>query len=196
MNTEMEIWKDVVGYEGLYQISSIGNVKSMSRIKMNRGIYPVIYKENILKFIFCGGLYHTVRLYKDGKWKAIKVHRLVATHFIDNPLNLPYVNHIDNIGSNNYYKNLEWADNRSNQTHRRILENSSSSKYTGVSWNKKAKKWEAYYTENTIKHRIGSFTNEDDAYKAYLKALSDNGLKNHYEISIPEANEQVEINYN
>jgi hypothetical protein len=91
----MEVWKDVVGYEGLYQVSNLGRVKSVERYKDNNGTKQLV-KERILKQ---GenkkGGYLKVDLWKNNKSKTLYVHRLVAIAFIDNPTNKPTVNHID-----------------------------------------------------------------------------------------------------
>lgn len=170
LDFKIEVWRDIEGFGGRYRISSYGNVKSFT--KKSNG--------KILKFINCVRSYNVVGLYQTNKIKFYKVHRLVAQAFIPNPNNLPMVNHRDNIGSNNYFENLEWSDNRSNQTHRRLLENTSSSKYTGVSWDKRAGRWESYFTVDKKKKHLGYFQNELDAHNRYLLALRENGLINQY----------------
>lgn len=95
----IEIFKDIEGYSGLYQISNIGNVKSLK-----------FGKERILKPVKDGKKYLCVNLCKQGKQKMCKVHRLVAETFIDNPNNLPQVNHKDEDKTNNASSNLEWCD--------------------------------------------------------------------------------------
>ena len=87
-----EIWKDVPGFEGLYQVSSLGNVKSLGNDK-NR-------KDKLLKPGNDRG-YKFVILSKDGTKRRLQVHRLVASAFIDNPNNLPVVNHKDEKKENN-----------------------------------------------------------------------------------------------
>lgn len=102
----MEYWKDVVGYEGLYQVSDEGNVRSLN--------FNHTGMAKILKPLKGTGDYLRVRLYKDGKGKTMKVHRLVAQAFIPNPNNLETVNHRDEVKTNNSASNLEWmsvADN-------------------------------------------------------------------------------------
>ena len=109
-----EIWKDVKGYEGLYQVSNLGRVKSIKRkvniySKKNKNYYKRTIKQKILNY---GGNtigYVNVPLSKDGCTKPIYVHRLVAEAFIPNPNNYPCVNHIDENKENNKVDNLEWC---------------------------------------------------------------------------------------
>ena len=108
-----EVWKDIKGYEGLYKVSTYGRVKSLSR--SGNG-----YKEKILKGYNTGKdrKYVCVKLYdKFGNKKNYKIHRLVAEAFLDNPNNLPQVNHIDGDTFNNNINNLEWCTNEENQKH-------------------------------------------------------------------------------
>ena len=103
----MEIWKDIKGYEGLYQISNYGNVKSLERIvKRGRNYKPVC--ERILK-TGTNKNYTYAILSKFGKCKTAWVHRLVAEAFIPNPDNLPCINHKDENPKNNNADNLEWC---------------------------------------------------------------------------------------
>lgn len=114
-----EIWKDISGYEGLYQVSNLGRVKSLSR-KTKAGIKNndwVIRKDKILKVRKETKGYLNVALYKNNIPKSKKIHRLVAEAFIDNVLNKPQINHIDGNKTNNRVENLEWCDNSENQLH-------------------------------------------------------------------------------
>ena len=112
-----EIWRDIYGYEGLYQASNLGNVKSLNRIITFITGRKVLYKTKIKvqRYDFWG--YKTVSLCRDGEKKLHKVHRLVAKAFILNPNNLPYVNHKDLIKDNNNILNLEWITNEDNIRH-------------------------------------------------------------------------------
>ena len=104
----MEEWRDIIEYEGLYQISNKGRVKSLGNNK-NR-------KEKILSLKPING-YIRVFLYKNGKPKPYSVHRLVAIAFIPNPNNYPEVNHIDEDKTNNIVENLEWCDKKYNMNY-------------------------------------------------------------------------------
>ena len=111
-----EIWKDIKDYEGLYQVSNYGRVKSMERTvkgpKGNKKIKSRIMQEYKNKFG-----YSIISLSKSGKTKNFQIHRLVAQAFIPNPLELPQVNHIDGNKDNNSVNNLEWITNRDNVIH-------------------------------------------------------------------------------
>ena len=90
----IEEWREIEGYEGLYQVSNLGRVKSLSRIAIDRRGIPHYVNERILKQTFDKDGYCLVGLHKDGKIKSGKVHRLVASAFVDNPHNLPKINRI------------------------------------------------------------------------------------------------------
>lgn len=123
---EQEIWKDVVGYEGLYQVSNLGRVKSVARIIYKDCTnHPTIKsdfskwhrKEVIMVQWKNHNGYYTVSLTKDHKKKTRPVHQLVAKAFIPNPLGKEMINHIDCNTLNNNVNNLEWATNSENQLH-------------------------------------------------------------------------------
>ena len=98
---KIEVWKDVFGYEGLYQVSNLGRVKSLK-----------YGKERILKPLKDGGGYIFVHLCKNGERKMYKIHRLVAFTFLTNPQNLSDVNHKDEDKTNNSVQNLEFCDKK------------------------------------------------------------------------------------
>lgn len=112
-----EIWKDIEGYEGYYQISNLGRVKSLNRICKHPSGVTRRVNERIMKFDINKLGYLRVHLAKDGTDKKISVHRLVAQAFIPNPDNYPIVNHKDENPSNNNIKNLEWCDIKYNNTY-------------------------------------------------------------------------------
>lgn len=102
----IEIFKDIAGYEGLYQVSNLGRVKSLN--------YNHTNKERILSPANLRG-YYRVTLQKDGNRKTYFVHRLVAHAFLENPDNLSQINHIDQNKQNNKVDNLEWCTGRYNK---------------------------------------------------------------------------------
>lgn len=108
----MEVWKDIPGYEGLYQVSTWGNVRSLIRVTKKR-----IYIGKVLKQQTAKNGYKRLTLYKDGKERTVTVHRLVALTFIPNPGNLPTINHKDECKANNNVFNLEWASVGYNNTY-------------------------------------------------------------------------------
>ena len=101
-----EEWRDIKGYEGKYQVSNLGRVKSLN--------YNRTGKENILSSTPDKGGYLIVNLYKKGKRRGFSVHKLVALHFIPNLNNFSEVNHKDENKSNNCVENLEWCDRKYN----------------------------------------------------------------------------------
>jgi hypothetical protein len=114
-----EVWKDIEGYEGLYQVSNLGRIKSLSRNVYWGKTYASFRfeEEKILNYIYSKNGYLRCQLAKDGKKHNYLVHRLVAMAFISNPDNKPEVNHIDGNKRNNYVTNLEWVTPSENQKH-------------------------------------------------------------------------------
>ena len=117
MTEEKEIWQDIAGYEGLYKVSNLGRVKSLN--------YRRTGKEHLLNKTLSKG-YWRVLLSKNCISKKFSVHRLVSQAFIENPENLPQVNHIDENKLNNRVENLEWCsaeyNNKYGTRNERVLE--------------------------------------------------------------------------
>ena len=107
-----EEWRPVVGFEGYYEVSNLGRVKTVARRMSNRGVPEKIRSQTELKG------YHCVGLIKDGTHKTVKVHRIVAEAFIGSPPTPQHqVNHIDGDKGNNIVSNLEWATPQENTLH-------------------------------------------------------------------------------
>lgn len=112
-----EIWKDVVGYEGYYQVSSYGNVRSVDRIIKQSDGKSQFWPSHVLTKRLSMFGYEVVTLSKMSTHKNAVVHRLVAEAFIPNPNNLRDVNHIDFNRENNCVSNLEWLSHKDNIQH-------------------------------------------------------------------------------
>ena len=108
-----EIWKDIPNYEGLYQASNLGRIKSLERIDTNNHII----KERVLKQKINKSGYLYVMLYKNHNRKTLRVHKLVAQTFIPNPNNYLQINHKDENKHNNCIDNLEWCTPSYNQNY-------------------------------------------------------------------------------
>jgi hypothetical protein len=151
----MEIYKDVISYEGIYKVSNLGNVKTF-RYKNERQMKLSKDKDGYLQ----------LGLSKDGLVKTVKVHQLVAESFLNHKrcgLKL-VVNHIDFNKANNKVENLEIVTARENSNRKHIK---SSSKYTGVTWDKNRGKWISQIFIENKKKFLGRFENELEASKAY-----------------------------
>lgn len=117
MYTE-EVWKDIRGYKGYYQISNLGKVRSLLRTFVCKDGKPQTKPMVILKHCVHKDGYHFVELTKNNKRKHVLVHRLVAETFILNPDNKSEVNHISGNKDDNSISNLEWVNRSENMRHR------------------------------------------------------------------------------
>jgi len=106
----MEEWKAVEGYETIYEVSNLGNVRSLDRISCDGRMFKGI----ILKFCNKGNGYNGLKLSKDGDVKTFLIHKLVAIAFVENPCGYEQVNHMDEIKHNNFDFNLEWCTSKYN----------------------------------------------------------------------------------
>ena len=104
-----EVWKDIEGYEGMYQVSNLGRVKSLERYYVScRGLTQLLHEKILKQYIKKTGYVHIV-LCKNGVHKTYLLHRIVASAFLPNPDNLPQINHKDENQLNNTVSNLEWC---------------------------------------------------------------------------------------
>lgn len=169
---EKEIWKDIKGYEGVYQCSSIGRIKRLSkkfkspRLK-NKKPKDLILKQQQSK----NSPYKHVGLSNNGKVKIFTVHQLVAICFLNHvPSGFEMVvDHIDNNSLNNSVANLQIVSNRHNTTKE---ERKGSSKYVGVSWSSLKKRWRASIRINGKNKHLGYKKSETEAHLAYQKELN------------------------
>ena len=113
-----EIWKTIEGFEGLYEVSNLGRVRSLDRVrKAGYGSTANIKGKILTPQCIAGKKYYVVSLCRNEVGKHYLIHRLVATAFIDNPHNLPEINHKDENPSNNNVSNLEWCDRKYNNNY-------------------------------------------------------------------------------
>lgn len=150
--TNREIWKSVNGYAN-YEVSCFGRVRNATT-------------ERILKPGLNGPGYLYVNLYKDGKVKNHRIHQLVASEFLDNPLNLKCVDHVDGNKLNNNLDNLRFCSYSQNGANRKKQSNTSSI-YKGVDFQKRANKWRASIKIDGKSKTLGHFEDEKEAAKAY-----------------------------
>lgn len=159
----MEEWRDIAGYEGLYQVSNQGRVKSLKRWDVNKKIF--VDGASILKPTDNGNSYLIIGLRNNTKRKNHYIHRLVAGAFLDNPYGLKYVNHIDYNTRNNDVSNLEWCSQKENVRH-------SSNRMSHLKTVTHSNTGERYITNRKGRYRVivskkeyGSFLSLDDAIK-------------------------------
>jgi hypothetical protein len=166
----MEEFKNIHGYEDIYQVSSMGNVKSLGNDKTR--------KEKILKPSNNGGGYYQVVLFKDGKPKTMRVHILVAQAFLGHIPDGTHKIEVDHINNNQWDNRVENLQLLSCAEHRiKTSKNrNTSSKYIGVHWHKLSNKWQAKICIDGKYKHLGLFTDEYEAHLAYQNAL--NNLNN------------------
>jgi len=156
-----EIWKDIKGYDGAYKVSNFGNIISLKRTK-----------QLFLKKVINNNGYPFVCLSKKSKQKTYQIHQLVAIHFLNHdPCGLKIVvDHIDNNPLNNNINNLQLISNRKNAT-KDLFRRKMSSKFIGVYWHIRDKKWVARIKINGKKVFLGYFNDEKKASDAYQNKL-------------------------
>ena len=118
MQNDYIIWKPVKGFEGLYEVSNDGQVKSLDRISVRPSGTPVHVTGRIKKTSIGNKGYPMVCLTKDRKSHTCTVHRLMAIAFLEPKKGMDQINHIDGVKTNNHLSNLEWSNNSLNQKHR------------------------------------------------------------------------------
>ena len=156
----MEQWKDIKDYEGLYQVSNQGNVKSLKW-----------GKEKLLKPGTNGNGYYIVGLSKNGKTQKYVIHRLVYQAFKGDLIEGLVIDHINNIPTQNHIENLQQISQRANVVRSELCKNTTS-KYVGVKWDKLANKWRSAITINGKQKYLGLFKCELAAAQAYQQQLN------------------------
>jgi len=150
----MEIYSEIKDYEELYEVSTLGNVRN---IKTNRVLIPNF-----------DGYYYNVNLSKNGKQRTIRIHRLVAIAFLENPNEYKCIDHINLNKLDNRVDNLRWVSYSINMFNiDKRKKNNCSSKYKGVCFDKRLKKFRAYICINKNIMYLGLYENEIDAAIKY-----------------------------
>ncbi len=162
-----EIWKSIKSYEGLYELSNYGYVKSLKR--------KWVLNDIILKAGLDINGYFYVILCKSGKVKAHKISLFVWDHFGDRPRNgrKLQVDHIDNNRQNDRIDNLQLLTNRQNISKGISQNGKTLNKYIGITWHNQSKKWYARIEINGKQKHLGSFNNEVEASSEYQRALKE-----------------------
>ena len=158
-----EEWRPILGYEGFYEVSSFGRIKSLPK-KVGKGSGFTITNEKVLSPHIHSSGYCKVSLYLHGKQKTVSVHRLVLEAFVGKS-DLS-VDHIDSDKSNNAISNLRYCTQRQN-VHHHFLNTNKSSRYIGVYWEKRIAKWKSRIFIDGKRIFLGVFDNEFDAHSAY-----------------------------
>ncbi len=175
-----EEWKPIPDYEGLYEISNYGRVKSLQRIIIRSNGHPQTINERILspgKLHADHGHYLVVMLCDHGFEKTYLIHVMVAELFVPKIENKTEVNHIDEVKSNNFYLNLEWCNHYENNTYKK---KNKTSRFYGVHWNSRQKGWRAIVVINGKAKYLGIYTSEELAYSIVLETQKKHGIVNKY----------------
>lgn len=176
-----EIWKEISGYEGYYEVSNQGRVRSLDRKVGNR-----LFEGRILKLDITNKGYYRVMLSKNSSNKRFNLHQLVAMAFlghIPDGTQRVVVDHINNIKSDNRLENLQLISNRENTSKDK---KGYSSKYTGVSWDKGVHKWTSRITINSKLKYLGCFDSEEEASQYYQDALKSIEEKTEIKVKKPK----------
>ena len=181
MQGNREIWRSIDGYDN-YEVSTHGRVRNATTARILKPcILPLGYQQ--------------VGLCKNGKSKRFFIHRLVAQEFIDNPDEKDLVDHINHDVSDNCVSNLRWVSAKENQGNRNKMQNASS-KYKGVFFNRRNRKWLAQIRIDGCSKYLGYFNVEKEAAKAYNVAAAHNfgeyALLNEISDEDEDNNEDVE----
>ena len=159
-----EIWKDIKDYEGIYQVSNLGRVKSLNRVtSIGRKLSGRELKQTKTR-----GGYFKVFLSKKSKVKQFDVHRLVALTFIPKELHNEVVDHINGVKTNNKLDNLQFITQRYNTSKDK---KGGTSEYVGVTMSKASKKWKTTIKINGKNVHLGYFDDEYEAHLAYQNKL-------------------------
>lgn len=171
MNYDNEIWKDIIGFEGLYMVSNLGRIKSNERYINARNGSQRLSKEKVLKEIKDKLGYCRVGLHNNREFNSYTVHRLVAKAFIDNPENKNQINHKNGNPSDNRVDNLEWCTAKENMKHAfSVLKRKVSGAAAGVGWHE-SKKGKNHYRYGLAWPHFNTGANHPNSKKVKCSTL-------------------------
>lgn len=163
----MENWKNINGFIDVYQVSDLGNVRSVDRIIIRNGRVHKL-KGRILKYHIDIHGYKSVVLSKLNKLKTFRVHRLVAKEFLNHTCSRTlHIDHVNENKTDNRVKNLQILTASENTIKGIKHRKTSSSQFTGVYWRKDRCRWVSRKVINGVDTYLGSFLNEFDAHNCY-----------------------------
>lgn len=168
----MEKWREIKGYEGYYEVSSLGRIRSMDRVVVYSNKRKYTYKSKIRAT--SNSEYRLIALSKHGVVKMFKVSRLVAIHFLKEVKGKEIVNHKDGDKHNDNIKNLEWCTYSENSLH--AFETglkTKKNKVSGVFFHKERGKWCSYLYRNNKNIFVGRFKTENEAIKEREKKIKE-----------------------
>lgn len=156
-----EIWKDIKDFEGLYQVSNMGRVKSLARVILRNNGKKQTFKEKIIKQATNKQGYYQISLWKNGIEKRYLLHRLIAEHFIPNPENKPCIDHINTDPTDNRIENLRWCTYKENNNNPLTVKHRS-----------KPRNWKIKGFEHWKSKPVVQLTKKGELLKIYPNAFS------------------------
>lgn len=184
---ENEVWKPIKEWEGIYEISNYGRIKSLPRLVIKKNGWDSVLKEKIIAGVKIpkDNVYISCTLRFNNKLKEIRMHTLVASHFLEKDSTKKFVNHIDGNKRNNHVSNLEWVNSHENNAHMVLLKKKTSM-YVGVNKvNAIKRKWQSRIMLNGVRTVLGYFETEIEAHNAYISKMKELGIDNKYAIRNP-----------
>ena len=163
MENIIEIWKDIKDFEGIYQVSNMGRVKSLARVILRNNGIKQTFKERIIRQGTNHQGYYMADLWKNGSRRTYPIHRLVATAFLDNPENKPCVDHINTDHTDNRVENLRWCTYKENSNNPLTIKHIS-----------KPRNWKIKGIEHWKSKPVVQLTKRGELLKIYPNAYSTN----------------------